>query len=94
MTKEEFRNQAKSNIDLLVNKIDQLETKGENISHQMKLELERKQKMLKDQQKELFSKYKQLEQTTNETWNDAKASFNESYQLMKTKIDQAIEQVS
>lgn len=93
MTKEEFRNQAKSNIDLLVNKIDQLETKGENISHQMKLELERKQKMLKDQQKELFSKYKQLEHTTNESWKDAKASFNESYQLMKTKIDQAIDQV-
>jgi uncharacterized protein (UPF0335 family) len=94
MTKEEFKKQAKSSIDTLVNKIDQLETKGANISHQMKSELEQKQNELRDQQKEMISKYRQLEETTNESWNDAKDAFNQSYQIMKAKMDSVVERIS
>jgi hypothetical protein len=75
MTREEFKKNAKKNLDDIFAKIDELEAKKDLAVQEAKLEFEQKIAELKQKKVELKAKFEKLENASEEKWEETKNAF-------------------
>lgn len=75
MEREDFKNKAKESIDALFAEIDQLEAQKEKIIGNVEAGYAEKLAELKGKKEELQAKYNQLMRSSEENWEEAKATF-------------------
>jgi outer membrane murein-binding lipoprotein Lpp len=93
MDKQEFKLRAKSSIDEINAKFNELESKKNLAQATVKNEITQKLNELQSKKNELITKYEMLENATEETWNEAKTSFSAVTESVKeglTKINNII----
>lgn len=76
MNREEFKKEAKKNIDELVHRIDEMERKKENMKDNIREQYESKLRTLRNNKEELQLKYKRLNEASNDQWQEAKEAFS------------------
>ena len=83
MDKEKFRIEAKQLIDNLVARIDELESKKENIKAGARKELEETLDTLKSKKELLKAKYDELTGSSEDKWEEAKEVFSSASESFK-----------
>lgn len=76
MEREEFKKNAKKNIDAIFNKIDELETKEQKLEEHIKTEYNERLSDLKAMKNELQGHYDELVDATDKTWEKVKNTFS------------------
>jgi hypothetical protein len=83
MDREEFKEKAKKGIDDLFAKIEELDQKKDMVQDQVKAKYNEKIAELKIKKAELQLKYQSLKESSGDKWDDAKGSFNTSFESLK-----------
>ncbi|MFT4968641.1 MAG: putative nucleic acid-binding Zn-ribbon protein [Chitinophagales bacterium] len=83
MNKQEFKAKAKKSIDDLFSKIDALEEKRRELNSEFNREYEKELKKLKEKKLDLQSKYDDLENASEDKWDDVKISFSKASESFK-----------
>ena len=83
MNREEFRIKAKQEIDEIVNKIDDLESKKIEAQDNIREKYEATLTKLRRSKDDLTNKYKRLTEATENNWLDAKESFRNASKEFK-----------
>ncbi len=86
MNKSEFKENAKQSVDTIFAKIDELEQKKNQTKSELKDEYSSYISKLKAEKNDLKSQYESLLKTSDEKWDEAKASFEKSSESFKDGI--------
>jgi chromosome segregation ATPase len=78
MDKQEMKVNAKKSIDNLFEKIDELESKKDRATGEIKARYEESISTLQSRKSELKAKYEALNNASEEKWEDAKHEFEKS----------------
>ena len=88
MERNKYKENAKNEIDKIFAKIDELEAKKDMVSAETKEKVNHKIAELKSQRDVIKSKYNELIDTTEESWEKAKSSFSESADSFKNGLSE------
>ncbi|SDB92828.1 sll1863 family stress response protein [Williamwhitmania taraxaci] len=83
MDKQTFKENAKKSIDDIFAKIEELEAKNENFKERSKIEYDENLAELKAKRDELQAKYRELENATEEKWDEVKIAFSSASESFK-----------
>lgn len=76
MDREIFKKKAEKSIDYIFAKIDKLEAKKDDVKEKAKAEYKEIMVDLKSKKADLQEKYKKLENTTEDKWEEVKKTFS------------------
>ena len=83
MNKEDFKKKAKTSIDDIFAKIDELEEKKDKVKGDAKATYEEKLNNLKTKKKELQAKYDALVNASDEKWEEVTSTFSSATDSFK-----------
>lgn len=81
---------ARQEIDQLQGKLDELKAKSENLSAELKSNLEARIRDFQDDMKIIIKKWENLQGASAATWKDMKNSLNESIENLRKAIQREI----
>ena len=88
MNKDEFRKEAKQEIDEMVNTMEKLETKKNEAQNNIREKYEATLAQLRESKEELNNKYKRLTEATENNWMEAKTSFRNASREFKQGLSE------
>lgn len=88
MNKDEFRREAKQEIDEMVNTMEKLEAKKNEAQNDIREKYESTLAELRESKDELDNKYKRLKDATENNWMEAKTSFKNASREFKQGLSE------
>lgn len=88
MTRQEFKEKAKESIDELTSQVNRIEHKAQEISGEAQAEIQKKLKTLREQKDTLIGQYEQLQQATEENWENLQNAFTKGVRAFKQTLEQ------
>lgn len=86
MEREEFRKKAEKSLNLIFDKIDELEAKKAKAKESVKAEYEEKLALLRSQKANLQEKYDKLKDASDEKWQEVKEGFGNAAEVINKGV--------